>query len=737
MKKLPEPLSWAEANQQYLLEALSLLRTKLEQYIEKRYTETQKEIKAQKETPNSGQKAKRKTLKKTTYSMPTPAAIETLCTMFGLSPFEQEVLLLCAGVELDSSFAFLCAEAQGDSSRKYPTFGLALAALTEPHWSALTPAAPLRRWNLIEIRSSSSNSLISGPLQIDERILHYLTGVHYLDERLTGFVEPLLVQREHKLVNSHKAIATRIIRTWALMADTGPLPVIQLCGNEIAVKKEIAALVCASLRMNLNSIAANFIPTNPIELDSLIRLLERESALGGSVLLLDCENVDSADQPREKAIDKLVSCISSPLVICSRERRTARNHAAVSFDIRKPTSGEQKDIWRHVLGTEKAGLDDRLGELVSQFNFNTQTIQNACTEAISRVSEDESNIIQHENSLTQEKSIISRDKSDVQPAESSVPQVESRILQGKNRTLQAENIISKENTSFHEKVSHALLWDACRKQARFGLEDLALHMEPAADWEDLVLPAAQKKTLREIEVHVRQRDIVYENWGFADRSSRGLGITALFTGSSGTGKTMAAEVLAKELKLDLYRIDLSQIVSKYIGETEKNLRRIFDAAEEGGAILLFDEADALFGKRSEVRDSHDRYANIEVSYLLQRMEAYRGLAILTTNMKNALDPAFLRRIRFVVQFPFPGSEQRFEIWKRVFPEKTPTYGLDLNKLARLNVTGGNISNIALSASFLAVEAGVPVGMPHILQAARAESAKLERPLTEAEIGGWV
>ncbi|MDD3872955.1 MAG: hypothetical protein PHE01_01785 [Methanosarcina sp.] len=213
MKKRPEPLSWADANQRYLLEALSIIRARLELYIEKHYVETQKEIKVQKEASNSEQKVKRKTLKKTAFSMPAPAAIETLCSMFGLSPFERDILLLCAGIELDSSFAYLCAEAQGDASRKYPTFSLALAALTEPHWSALTPAAPLRRWNLIEIKPGISNSLISGQLQIDERILHYLTGVHYLDERLTGFVEPLPVHGEHKLVNSYKAIANRIIHT--------------------------------------------------------------------------------------------------------------------------------------------------------------------------------------------------------------------------------------------------------------------------------------------------------------------------------------------------------------------------------------------------------------------------------------------------------------------------------------------------------------------------------------------
>ena len=219
---------------------------------------------------------------------------------------------------------------------------------------------------------------------------------------------------------------------------------------------------------------------------------------------------------------------------------------------------------------------------------------------------------------------------------------------------------------------------------------------------------------------------VYERWGFAAGSSRGLGIAAMFSGVSGTGKTMAAEVLAKTLSLDLFRIDLSAVISKYIGETEKNLRRIFDAAEAGGAILLFDEADALFGRRSDVKDSHDRYANIEVSYLLQRMEAYRGLAILTTNLKHAIDSAFLRRLRFVVEFPFPDLQHRAEIWARIFPRDAPTEGLDVALLAQLNLTGGNIRNVALGAAFLAASEDSPVRMSHIEQAATAEFSKIGR-----------
>jgi SpoVK/Ycf46/Vps4 family AAA+-type ATPase len=221
--------------------------------------------------------------------------------------------------------------------------------------------------------------------------------------------------------------------------------------------------------------------------------------------------------------------------------------------------------------------------------------------------------------------------------------------------------------------------------------------------------------------------------------NRGFGISALFSGDSGTGKTMAAEVIANELRLNLYRIDLSAVVSKYIGETEKNLRRLFDAAEDGGAILFFDEADALFGKRSEVKDSHDRYANIEINYLLQRIESYRGLAILATNMKNALDTAFMRRLRFVVNFSFPGVSDRRLLWLKVFPQRngqnaphTPLAELDYDRLARLNLSGGNIHNIAINAAFLAAHAGTSVTMPLVLQAVRTEFRKLDRPLNESD-----
>ena len=279
------------------------------------------------------------------------------------------------------------------------------------------------------------------------------------------------------------------------------------------------------------------------------------------------------------------------------------------------------------------------------------------------------------------------------------------------------------------------LWQSARFDARASLDALADRLPQRAGWDRLVLPAQQMDALREIVAHVRQRARVYERWGFG-RDGRGLGVSALFAGPSGTGKTLAAEVVANELGLDAYRIDLSGIVSKYIGETEKNLRRVFDAAEAGGAVLVFDEADALFGKRTEVRDSHDRYANIEVSYLLQRMESYRGLALLTSNFKNAIDEAFLRRLRFVIEFPFPDAVQRASIWQSMFPPEMPRGNLALDRLAQLNVPGGNIRNIALHAAFVAADDDTPVTMAHLLRAARTEYAKLGRPIGEAELAGW-
>jgi hypothetical protein len=454
--------------------------------------------------------------------------------------------------------------------------------------------------------------------------------------------------------------------------------VIELSGNEKHSKRDIAALACEQLSLGLYVVSMQSVPGNLPELEALARLWGREAMLAGVALLLEVDETESLDLARTSLLKTLAEQMGI-VIISTPSRRDYGFPTALSVEVKRPTQSEQRDLWAGTVDAQAAPV--WLDSLAGQFNLDSARIRAATAEALMNTNGGKT----------------SPGPDDLQGA----------------------------------------LWNACRNQARFRLDDLAMRIEPAATWDDLVLPPPQMGVLGNIAVHLRQRVRVYADWGFASKSKRGLGISALFVGESGTGKTLAAEVLANDLRLDLYRIDLSQVVSKFIGETEKNLRRVFDAAEDGGAILLFDEADALFGKRSEVKDSHDRYANIEISYLLQRMEAYRGLAILTTNMKGGLDPAFLRRLRFVVQFPFPDAGFRAEIWQRVFPDRTPTENLDFAKLARLNVTGGNIRNIAMNAAFLAAESQTAVRMSHLLDATRIEYAKLEKPLMDSEIGGWV
>jgi len=281
------------------------------------------------------------------------------------------------------------------------------------------------------------------------------------------------------------------------------------------------------------------------------------------------------------------------------------------------------------------------------------------------------------------------------------------------------------------------LYQGCKAQSNKKLTTLAKKIEPHHTWEDLVLPADNAEQLKEVSGYIRHKGTVYTDWGFDKKLSLGKGLNILFSGPSGTGKTMAAGIIAGEVGLDLYKIDLSGIVSKYIGETEKNLKKIFKEAETSNAILFFDEADALFGKRSEVKDSHDRYANIEINYLLQKMEEHEGIVILATNFKKNMDEAFLRRLHFTIEFPLPDEMYREKIWRNIFPEETPVEkSLDFKFLASFKITGGNIKNIALSAAFLAVGDSHIITMEHIIRAVKREFQKMGKICTQGEFGKY-
>ncbi len=586
-------VTWAQANQAYLATEFALLRHKLG---------------ITKESPGDD------AIKNIRNAMEAPSAIDTLSQLYELTTFEREILLLCAGAEMDSVLASHFA-----AKRPAITFGLCMEVLVDPHWSALTPDRPLRRSRLIEMEPD--RGLTAAPLRIDERILHYLAGVNALDPRL----KPLIHTEPHPswIAEEHQALATEIADTYR--EELWQPMFLHFCGDDPRGQQDVAAIAAEQIECYLYILRAEDIPAAGPDLDQFTMLWEREAPLLRGVLLIAC-----GDGGLSAAGRQVVERIQAPLMLSSRE--TLRFHRpSRRFEVNKPQPAGQKRLWQRALGTEASKLEPMLDNLAEQFRLSAETIFS----------------------------------------------------------------VGGEETS----TDPDQLWNRCRALSRPRLEDLAQRIVPSADWDDLVLPALQKTTLRQLAAQVRHRMQVYETWGFSAKGRRGLGISALFAGPSGTGKTLASEVLARELRLDLYRIDLSAVVSKYIGETEKNLKQLFDAAEESGVILLFDEADALFGKRAEVKDSHDRYANIEVSYLLQRMENYQGLAILTTNLRSSMDKAFQRRLRFIVDFPFPDGEQRRAIWSAVFPPQTPAGSLDPARLAQLNMTGGSIRNIALNAAF--------------------------------------
>ena len=658
---------WVQLNQQYLMASIHAVKTELIIY------QSTCRGKAVPEKDRQALSRAKKKLSNLKESMPVESALSTLTELFHLSDFESKILVMCAGMELDTSLANLVSDIQVNSSLQMPTINLALAAFENAHWSAITPEGPLRYWHLINM--SPNQMLTSSSCFIDEYILHYLTGIKYTDHKLKDYIS--IVVSEGGLADSHTALAKRLSRFLSKVNPSISFPLFHLTGNHTEDKIDIAAQAFKDYNFTVYRMPIQQLPSNLRELSEIILYWNRMAALNRGALYLDGSQLNPLDQNSKYLINHLVENIQGIVVLGSAQKINGTKRGQVLLEVQKPLQKEQQLLWEHHLGPAGKTINGLLGQISMQFHLDTHSIKYLSRLAVSL----------NNSNGSQEK-----------PA----PDIQKQI------------------------------WTACCNLTRPNLEQLAQRIESKATWDDLVLPDMQKSVLADITVQLQQRHKVYHEWGFARKSNRGLGISALFSGQSGTGKTMAAEVLANEMQLDLFRIDLSQVVNKYIGETEKNLKKVFDAAEGSGAILLFDEADALFGKRSEVKDSHDRYSNIEVSFLLQKMEEYRGLAILTTNLKNALDKAFLRRIRFVVQFPFPDQQMRAEIWKRVFPKQTPTKELNINRLAALNIAGGNIRNIALNASFLAAGNNQPVSMQDIQQAARNEYLKLEKHMSSAE-----
>jgi MoxR-like ATPase len=605
-------------------------------------------------------------------------ALEALARLFGLNSVERDLLLLCFAIEDDPSFAVLAAYVQDSVNARHATRDLVCSLLgmsSENEWAtrnALLSSAPLRRFRLI-IQSDEGTAGVCDrcTLRVDERISNYIRGVNRLDEKIVNL---LRVAPTQPIVGVHRELVDQLCR-WAEASSGRPWPPLNLIGPSGVGKQAIAGEFCARLGVQLYALDPKRLPASDVERRELMHLVERETAISRIALYLDVTEVDDNDCLTAAATRDWIEHLEGIVFIGARDRYQTKRHVS-HVAVPKLDAAATTQIWVESLAEIKNSVDGQIEALVHQFKLGPGAIPSIVASATARALRREGDFL-----------------------------------------LSADD-----------------LWQTCREQLGRRIDSMAQRLTPSYTWDDIVVPDDLLRQLREIANQVAMRSEVYDRWGFGARLPRGRGISALFSGPSGTGKTMAAEILANDLQLDLYRIDLAGVVSKYVGETEKNLRNVFDVAEESGAILFFDEADALFGKRTEVRDSHDRYANIEVNYLLQRMEDYRGLAILCTNRRSSLDRAFLRRIRFLLEFPFPDGEKRRQIWSKVFPTDTPVSAVDVDTLARLEISGGNIHNIALNAAFLAARERTSVQMSHLLHAARREYAKIDKLVTEAEFG---
>ncbi|MFD8011462.1 ATP-binding protein [Streptomyces sp. NPDC058955] len=555
------------------------------------------------------------------------------------------------------------------------TFARALVELPDAHWSALLPDAPLRGWRLLDLPAQLPPTEFGGLSQLPLAV----------DERI---LHALLGAdtTDDRLAGRARLVAPQcglapgqdsVVASLAALVRPGPgADACLLAGEDRLTRRQ--AVVDAGERIGLTVLAVDGrdLPDTAPDMDTLARLLAREAGLGLRMLL-----VEGTPETLPRCVRLLTA--GTPLgvpAVLSVDEAPAGGDLAV---LRLPavTAEERRELFAAAL--REAGLAGDADELADR------------------------------HPLTPAGVALAVERSARLAAVPGHPAADP----GTRRATAAD------------------ISAVCRSIAERPLHGLATVRRPVAGLDDLVLPDQATRSLRALLAHVRRRRRVHGEWGYAERS-RGLAVTALFAGPSGTGKTTAAEAVAHELGFDVIAADLSQVVSKYIGETEKHLARLFDAAETG-SVLLFDEGDALFAKRTQVRDSRDRYANLEVSYLLQRLETFRGVAILTTNAREAIDPAFVRRMRFVVTFPFPDAEQRALLWAGAFPPGVPTEGLDPRRLAQLAVSGGTVAQLAMHAAFLAADEGAPVGMRHVLDAARIECDKLERPLAAHEIRGWV
>lgn len=647
------------------------------------------------------------------YDHGSDVPILRLARFFQLSRFDQDVMLIALAPEIDLRYERLYAYIQDDVTKKRPTVDLALRLLClsaderRAGRVAFGPDAPLRHQHMLHLVEDGQRHtpLLARYLKLDDRIVNELLGRSYRQQERpeqhaaaeATAIDPALLHIATRVVPA-RTFSTLILapalvaQLRGVLATNANGTVVALQGQYGTGRRAIAEALCAEAGLglvcvDLDAILHSDLPLLPLE---YMRRIVREAALQqaailwqGADQLLHGESTSSWRSAFLNALDTH-NGVSFLAIERPWEARGALRHASfVRVELPPLSYGEREQVWKQRLNGDCPD-ETVLQALASTFRLSGGQIRDAATMARS---------LSHWRDGGQRQGPLAA----------------------------------------HE------LFAACRAQSSGKLDTLAHKITATYRWGDIVLPPDQTSQLQEICIQVRHRRTVLESWGFDRHLAMGKGVNVLFAGQSGTGKTMAAEIIATDLGLELYKVDLSTMVSKYIGETEKNLDRVFTAAREANAMLFFDEADALFGKRSEVKDAHDRYANIEVGYLLQKMEEYDGVVILATNLRKNLDDAFVRRLHVAIDFPFPDHDDRLRIWHKVFPAAAPLGDdVDLAWLAKqFKLAGGNIRNIALLSAYLAAEDGGIIGMTHIARAIKREYQKLGKLVTATEFGQWM
>ncbi|MBL7188289.1 MAG: ATP-binding protein [Phycisphaerae bacterium] len=627
-------------------------------------------------------------------------ALPHLAHLFALTPFEEMIVLICLAPELDLKYERLYAYLHDDMTRRKPSVDLVMRLLCTSSRERIqaraffSHQAPLFHPRLLRFAGNGDNPLAGRSLKLDDRVVNFILGIDSGNQELDTYTQ---------LVTSHPNLGSL---RWSDELKRQLVNLLQSCihdvdesqrrliyhfyGSKGTGKKTLAAGLCAEIGIPLLVVDLQKVLRGGQSFKDIMHPIFREGILRPAAIYL--EHVDYLLENENQAtsyLQEVADCIDefSWLTFIATEKYWAPaglfgEHIYVGIELPMPDMMARNQLWGE-LSANNGVLSEEVdfNELAVKFRLTPGQMEAALVAASNR----------------------------------------ANFRAGEDKTIQIDD-----------------LYFGGRAQSNQKLGSLSRKLSPHYTWKDITLPQNALDQLGEICAQVRHRQTVYETWGFDKKLSLGKGLCALFYGPSGTGKTMAAEVITNELHLEAYKVDLSCIVSKYIGETEKNLAKIFQEAETSNAILFFDEADALFGKRSEVKDAHDRYANIELSYLLQRMEEFEGLVILATNLRKNIDEAFFRRMQFAVEFPFPEAKYRYRIWKGHIPADAPVAeGIDFNFLAnRFNITGGNIKNIIVNAAFLAAEASSPICMQHMIHATQREYEKIGRGCTSDEFSPY-